>query len=110
MKADLGQPNNMFWDNVINLIVMISSLTNVALFTSCFIFVLIKVKGKIFLGLGVVLFIFETFFIIRGLTDTFLYYIKKDETIEDETFSTIANVVSTIFSRVKWFTLYYFVI
>ena len=76
-----------------------------------FLCVLIKIKGRVFLGLGLLLWLFGIFFIARGATDTIRYiaFSGDDEPI-DGLLNKIADLTSTLFSRIKWFVLYYFVI
>jgi hypothetical protein len=58
---------------------MLSSLLNVGFFLLTFLVVLILIRGKVFLGLSIVLWIFIVFFITRGITDTILYLASKDD-------------------------------
>ena len=59
--------------DIVDLLLMISSLFNAGLFLLTFSVILILIRGKVFLGLSIVLWIFIVFFITRGITDTFLY-------------------------------------
>ena len=59
--------------HLVDQILMISSIFNFTFYTLCLIFVLFKVKGKVFLGLSLMLWLFFIFFLTRSLTDTFLY-------------------------------------
>jgi len=90
---------------------MISSLANAGIFMIVYICVLIKIKGKVFLGLGLLLWLFCIFFIARGATDTIRYIAFSGESKpHDHLLNKIADMTSTLFSRIKWFVLYYFVI
>jgi len=89
---------------------MASSLFNAGFFLLTFSVVLILIRGKVFLGLSLVLTIFIVFFITRGITDTFLYLASQEDNAKKKLLEQVANVISTLFSRVKWFMLYYFVI
>ena len=90
---------------------MVSSLANAGIFTILLFCVLIKIRGKVFLGLGLLLWLFVIFFIARGFTDTFkfiAFYGEKKP--HDIMLNKIADLTSTLFSRIKWFVLYFFVI
>ena len=59
--------------DIVDLLLMISSLFNAGFFLLTFSVILILIRGKVFLGLSIVLWIFVVFFITRGITDTLLY-------------------------------------
>jgi hypothetical protein len=65
--------------DIVELLLMLSSLFNAGFFLLTFFVVLILIRGKVFLGLSIVLWIFIVFFITRGITDTFLYLAYKDD-------------------------------
>jgi hypothetical protein len=65
--------------DIVELLLMLSSLFNAGFFLLIFLGVLILIRGKVFLGLSIVLWIFNVFFITRGITDSFLYLASKDE-------------------------------
>ena len=65
--------------DIVELLLMLSSLFNAGFFLLTFLVVLILIRGKVFLGLSIVLWIFNVFFITRGITDSFLYLASKDE-------------------------------
>ena len=77
-----------YYLSIVDLLLMISSLFNAGLFVLAFLIVLIKINGKVFMGLGAVLWIYVIFFITRGVTDSFLYLASKgDYTSNDELFT-----------------------
>lgn len=59
--------------DIVDLLLMISSLFNAGFFLLTFSVVLILIRCKVFLGLTIVLLVFIVFFITRGITDTCLY-------------------------------------
>ena len=65
--------------DIVDFLLMLSSLFNVGFFLLTFLVVLILIRGKVFLGLSIVLWIFIVFFITRGITDTILYLASKDD-------------------------------
>ena len=99
------------WKTYSDFILMISSLANACIFMLVFLCVLIKIRGRVFLGLGLLLWLFGIFFIARGTTDTIRYIaFAGEEKPHDVILNKIADLTSTLFSRIKWFVLYYFVI
>ena len=65
--------------DIVDLLLMISSLFNAGFFLFTFSVILILIRGKVFLGLSIVLWIFVVFFITRGITDTLLYLASLED-------------------------------
>lgn len=65
--------------DIVDLLLMISSLFNAGFFLLTFSVILILIRGKVFLGLSIVLWIFVVFFITRGITDTLLYLASLED-------------------------------
>ncbi len=93
------------------MILTVSSYVSLVLYTTFFIYMLIKLKGRLFIGLGSILYLYQIFFILSAVLSTmFLYY--KENNLFDETsiffkYITFFNCFNSIITRIKWFILYY---
>ena len=94
--------------------VMISSIIYCIIFLGVYAWAQISTRCKEFLSKNINSInscIFLLYFILRAVSDSLLYFAveKNNKDENDSSFALIANFIQSLFSRTKWFLLYYLV-
>ncbi len=99
----------------LDLTLTIVSYVSLLLYTLTFLYILVKLKCHLFLGLGSLLFIYEVFFILNAVINT-LFYLDDVQNPTDSYqkadifFEHIFSPFRSMVNRFKWFFLYYLII
>ena len=91
---------------------MIQTYTIFAIYSFILLVILCKVKFRLYLGFGVILFIFEFYFLIKALLNTFFYVhnTRSDSPESKPVLYSVTRCISSLTNRIKWFILYFFIL
>jgi len=92
---------------------MIFSYFNLVVYTLYLVYILWKIKCRLFLGLGTILILYEVFFTSKAVINTLFYLnLKVNNNIieQNNTEKNIFKLVSSLANRLKWFILYFLLI
>ena len=99
-------------DESLDLALMIQTYTIFAIYSIILTVILCKVKFRLYLGFGVILFNFEFYFLIKALLNTFFYVhnTRSDSPGSKPVLYSVTRCISSLTNRVKWFILYFFIL
>ncbi len=91
---------------------MIQTYIFLAIYSIILVVILYKVKLRLYLGFGVILFNFEFYFLIKALLNTFFYMHNQanDSQGYKPVLYSVTRCISSITNRIKWFILYFFIL
>jgi hypothetical protein len=111
---NLRQAESSSYIYLLNLILMISSYSNLIIYSSFLGFILLKIRFRLFLGLGTVLTIFLIFFFLKAVLNTLFFVFERNKTdegkITEDGIKMLFKILSSVANRLKWFMLYYLII
>ena len=101
------QPNEK-----LDLALMIQTYIFFSIYSIILLVILCKVKFRLYLGFGVILFNFEFYFLIKALLNTFFYMHNEgnDSPGSKPVLYSVTRCISSLTNRIKWFILYFFIL
>lgn len=99
-------------DKNFDLALMIQTYIFFTIYSIILLVILCKVKFRLYLGFGVILFNFEFYFLVKALLNTFFYVNNdgNDSPGSNPVLYSVTRCISSLTNRIKWFILYFFIL